>query len=61
MAEHAHQGGDVDKAQHLLDRAHTCQGEVHMTRTAGHRVCSQAHGVACRSLESFLDGPALVA
>jgi len=62
VAESAHQVDAGDKARHLVDLAHTCQGEVHLTRTAGRRcVCSRAHGVACRSLESFLDGPALVA
>ena len=51
-----------DKARHLVDLAHTSQGEVHLTRMAGRRcVCSQAHGVTCRSLGSCLDGPVLVA
>ncbi len=61
VAERA-QVGVGDKARHLVDLAHTSQGEAHLTRTAGRRcVCSQAHGVTCRSLESFLDGPASVA
>jgi hypothetical protein len=56
------QVGVGDKARHLVDLAHTSQGEVHLARMVGRRpVCSRAHGVACRSLESFLDGPALVA
>jgi hypothetical protein len=51
-----------DKARRLVDLAHTSLGEVHLARMAGRRpVCSRAHGVTCRSLESFLDGPALVA
>jgi hypothetical protein len=62
MAESAQQVGAGDKARHLEDPAHTSQGEVHLARMAGRRpVCSRAHGVTCRSLESFLDGPALVA
>lgn len=50
------------KARHLVVPAHTCQGEVHLTQTAGRRrECSQAHGVTCRYLDSCLDGPASVA
>jgi len=62
VAERAQQVGVGDKARHLVDLAHTSQGEVHLARMEGHRpVRSRAHGVTCRSLESFLDGPALVA
>jgi len=62
VTERAQQVGVGDKARHLVDLAHTSQGEVHLARMAGRRpVCSRAHGVTCRSLESFLDGPALVA
>jgi hypothetical protein len=62
VAERAQQVGVGDKAQHLVDLAHTSQGEVHLARMEGRRpVRSRAHGVTCRSLESFLDGLALVA
>jgi hypothetical protein len=60
--ERAQQVGVGDKARYLVDLARTSQGEVHLARMVGRRpVCSRAHGAACRSLESFLDGPALVA
>jgi hypothetical protein len=59
---HAQQVDVGDKVRHLVDLAHTCQGEVHLTRMAGRRrVCSRAHGAACRSRGPCLDGPALVA
>jgi len=62
VAARAHQVDVGDKAPRLVVLAHTSQGEVHLTRTAAlRRVCSQAHGVACRYLGSFLDGPASVA
>ena len=61
VAESA-QVGVGDKVRHLEDLVHTSQGEDHLARMAGRRpVCFRAHGVTCRSLESFLDGPALVA
>jgi hypothetical protein len=61
VTEHA-QVGVGDKARHLVDLARTSQGEDHLARMAGRRpVCSRAHGVTNRYLESFLDGPALVA
>lgn len=51
-----------DKARHLVDLGRTSQGEVHLARMVGRRpVCSRAHGVTYRSLESFLDGPASAA
>lgn len=59
-AERAQQVDVGDKVRHLVDLAHTCRDEVHLTRMAGRRcVCSRAHGVTCRSLDSCLDGPAL--
>jgi hypothetical protein len=62
VAERAQQVDVGDKARHLVGLAHTSQGEVHLMRTAERRcVCSRAHGVTCRSLGSFLDGPVLVA
>lgn len=62
VTEHAQQVGVGDMARHSVDLAHTYQGEVHLARMAGrHPVCSRAHGVTRRYLESFLDGPALVA
>jgi hypothetical protein len=62
VTERVQQVGVGDKARHLVDLAHTSQGEDHLARMAGRRpVCSLAHGVTYRSLEKFLDGPALVA
>ena len=62
VAGHARRVDVGDKARHSADLAHTCQGEARLTRTAGRRrVCSRAHGAACRSRDPCLDGPALVA
>jgi len=62
VAERAQQVDVGDKARRLVDLAHTSQDEVHLARMAGRRpVCSRVHGATCRSLESFLDGPASVA
>jgi len=61
-ADRARQVDVGGKERHLVDLAHTSQGGVHLVRMAGHHpVCSRAHGVTYRYLESFLDGPALVA
>jgi len=50
-----------DKARHL-GLAHTCWGGAHLTQTAERRRASfLVHGVTCRSLETFLDGPASAA
>jgi len=62
VAERAPQVGVGDMVRRLVDLAHTSQDELHPTQMVGRRcVCSQAHGVTCRSLESFLDGPASAA
>jgi hypothetical protein len=52
---------DEDKARRL-GLVHTCWGGAHLTQTAERRRASfRVHGVTCRSLETFLDGPASAA
>jgi hypothetical protein len=56
------QRADADKVQHRVGLVDTCWGEAHLMRMAGRpHVCYRAHGVRCRSLDSFLDDPASAA